>query len=197
MPANHQHRPRGEKTAELVEIAQRLFVQKGYAGTTMAAIAAEGGVASNVVHWYFASKDELFVAALEALQSEGLEKLLEGPLEQAVPGEERKALESVLTKLVWHLLDMHLLIAAVHERSLHSEAVAAFHERAHRRYASYLSKAVERCDVPEAKHRLVVESLSIALDGLVLHHASKPKARRLISFLVEQLTSDPQGGNSR
>ena len=197
MPANRQRRPRDEKTSELVDIAQRLFVERGYAGTTVAAIAAEAGIASNVVHWYFASKDELFVAALEALQTEGLEKLLEGPFAQAAPGEEKKALEAVLTKLVWHLLDMNLLIATVHERSLHSEVVDAFHKRAHRRYASYLGKAVARCDVPEAKQELVVEALSIAVDGLVLHHASKAKARRMIFFLVEQLTSDPEGGRSR
>jgi AcrR family transcriptional regulator len=190
MPANRHNRPRTEKAAELLAIAQRLFVERGFDGTTIAAIGAEAGVASNVVHWYFASKDEIFVRALEDLLTLGFEALLEGELARATPGEEKKALEAVLTKLVWHSLDKHQLIATVHERSNQSEVIDAFHKRAHRLYAHYLGRAVARCDVPEADRELAVEALSTAMEGLVMHRASKQKARRMISFLVERLTAE-------
>ena len=67
MPRNRQDRSREEKSAEIVAIARRLFLENGYEGTTMAAIAREAGIATNVVHWYFATKDELFVAGGQAL----------------------------------------------------------------------------------------------------------------------------------
>jgi len=191
MPATRHSRPRPEKAAELLAIAQRLFLERGYNGATMAAIGAEAGVASNVVHWYFPSKDDLFAKALEELQIRGLDELLERPLVQATPGEEKKTLEVVLTKGVWGALDMHQLIATVHERATQSEVIGALHERAHRRYAHYLGRAVSRCGVPEARRELVVEALSTALEGLIMHRASKRKARRMISFLVERLTAEP------
>ena len=73
MPRNRPERSREEKSAEIVAIAQMLFLEQGYDGTTMAAIAREAGIATNVVHWYFATKDELFVAVMEALQLRGPE----------------------------------------------------------------------------------------------------------------------------
>jgi AcrR family transcriptional regulator len=191
MPATRHDRPRPEKAAELLAIAQRLFLERGYHGTTMAAIGTEAGVASNVVHWYFPSKDELFAKAVEELQIRGLDELLDRRLARAIPGEEKKTLEEVLTRLAWDALDGHHLIATVHERSSHSEVIDALHERAHRRYADYLGSAVSRCGVPEARRALVVEALFTALEGLVMHRASKRKARRMISFLVERLTAEP------
>src|SRR6185369_16924419 len=67
MPANRQQRPRVEKIDELLAAAQRLFIERGFDGTAMSAVAKEAGVASNVVYWHFDSKDDLFVAALELL----------------------------------------------------------------------------------------------------------------------------------
>jgi AcrR family transcriptional regulator len=191
MPATRHDRPRPEKAAELLAIAQRLFLERGFNGTTMAAIGAEAGIASNVVHWYFSSKDELFVKALEDLQTRRLNELLDRQLAGATPGEEKKTLEVVLTRLVWGALDMHRLIATVHERANHSEVIAAFHRRVHRHYDDYLGRAVSSCGVPEARRQLVVEALTTALEGLIMHRASKRKARRMISFLVERLTAEP------
>ena len=56
MPKNRHSQSREEKTGELVDIALKLFLEKGYVGTTMAAIGSEAGIATNVVHWYFATK---------------------------------------------------------------------------------------------------------------------------------------------
>ncbi len=186
MPRNRHTRSREEKSSEIVAIAQRLFVERGYAGTTMAAIAREAGVASNVVHWYFATKDELFVAALDALQSEGLAELGRR-LAKAIPGEERKQLERVLAELAGRLLGLHGVIATVHERAHVSPVVAEFHERAHRRYAEHLGRAVACCDVPEAEQALVVDALFTAIEGLVMHRAGRREARRMMSFLVQRL----------
>ena len=186
MPRNRVERTRDDKTAEIVAIARRLFLEQGYDGTTIAAIAREGRIATNVVHWYFPTKDDLFVAALDSLQSEDLEEAQQR-LARSAPGQQKKVLEALLTEFVWRRLDRYGLIATLHERSHCSAAVAEFHERAHRRYASYLGQAIDRCRVHAADRKLVVEALLTAVEGLVIHRASKREAKRMMSFLAKRL----------
>ncbi len=190
MARNRPDRTREDKTAEIVAIAQRLFQEQGYDGTTIASIAREAGIATNVVHWYFATKDDLFAAALHALQSEDLEEGKER-LSRSLPGQEVKELETLLTEFVWRRLERHRLIATLHERSHHSSAMAEFHERAHRRYADYLGRAIELCSIPAADRELVVEALITAAEGLVMHRASKREASRMMTFLAKRLVAAP------
>lgn len=63
--------PRGRRPgapdtrAAILAAARRGFAASGFAGTSVRAIAAEAGVDPALVHHYFGSKDELFLAALE------------------------------------------------------------------------------------------------------------------------------------
>jgi AcrR family transcriptional regulator len=50
---------------EILDAAQHLFVAKGFAGTTIAAVAREAGVSAPTVYAAFASKAELLRAAIE------------------------------------------------------------------------------------------------------------------------------------
>ena len=186
MARNRPDRAREDKTAEIVGIARRLFLEHGYDGTTIAAIAREAGVATNVVHWYFATKDELFVEVLDSLQSEDLEEAIER-LSRSRPGREEKDLEALLTEFVWRRLDRYGLIATLHERSHHSPVMEEFHERAHRRYADYLGQALDVCSIPPVDRSLVVEALITAGEGLVMHRASKQESKRMMAFLAERL----------
>ena len=66
-PARPYHSPRRREQAaatrsEILEAAQRLFERGGYAATTMAAIAAEAGVALKTVYVAFESKSGLLRA---------------------------------------------------------------------------------------------------------------------------------------
>jgi AcrR family transcriptional regulator len=186
MARNRPDRTREDKTAEIVAIARRLFLDHGYAGTTIAAIARDAGIATNVVHWYFATKDELFVAALDSLQSQDLEQA-EERLSRSIPGREVQDLGALLTEFVWRRLDRYGLIATLHERSHHSSVMAEFHDRAHRRYADYLGQAVGRFPIPAADRKLVVDALITAAEGLVMHRADKREAKRMMSFLAKRL----------
>ena len=49
---------------QLLEVALRLFAQRGFDATTIADIASEAGIAHGLVYHYFASKDELLSAIL-------------------------------------------------------------------------------------------------------------------------------------
>ena len=51
--------------AQILGSARTLFAEHGYHGTTVRAVAADAGVNLALVHHYFGSKDQLFVAAMD------------------------------------------------------------------------------------------------------------------------------------
>ncbi|NUR99920.1 MAG: TetR/AcrR family transcriptional regulator [Kribbellaceae bacterium] len=58
-------RPGGPDTrGEIVQAARESFADKGFAATSMRAVARQAGVDAALVHHYFDSKDELFIEAL-------------------------------------------------------------------------------------------------------------------------------------
>ncbi len=76
-----------DRTKErIVEAAYRTLVKRGYHETAMKDIAAEAGVAPGLAHYYFETKEDLLVAAIEhgceplmrAWQAAGIN--LEGPM---------------------------------------------------------------------------------------------------------------------
>jgi AcrR family transcriptional regulator len=64
--ATRGRRPGAPDTrAEVLAAARASFAEKGFRGTTIRAVAAAAGVDPALVHHYFGSKDDLFLAALE------------------------------------------------------------------------------------------------------------------------------------
>lgn len=59
-----------ERRTQLIDVAQRLFFDKGFEDTTMADIIAEAGVSKGGFYHHFASKDELFFGLLDQLISD-------------------------------------------------------------------------------------------------------------------------------
>jgi AcrR family transcriptional regulator len=51
--------------ATILDAARSAFAEKGIAGTTIRAVASSAGVDAALVHHYFGSKDDLFLAAME------------------------------------------------------------------------------------------------------------------------------------
>jgi len=66
-------RARGEaKRVEIVEAAERVFLEQGYAGASMDRVATEAGASKRTVYNHFAGKDELFRAVLERMYGRSL-----------------------------------------------------------------------------------------------------------------------------
>jgi AcrR family transcriptional regulator len=51
--------------AAILDAARTSFAERGFAGTTMRGVASSAGVDSALIHHYFGTKDDLFVAAME------------------------------------------------------------------------------------------------------------------------------------
>src|SRR6266567_5787311 len=82
-----RERERGETRGKILDAARRMFVQKGYEGTTMRAIAAKIGYTPTAIYHHFKDKDAL-VAELAGLDFRALAQALQqtgtvgDPLEQ-------------------------------------------------------------------------------------------------------------------
>lgn len=59
----------------LLDCVERLMRQKGYAGVSYRAVAAEAGVTSGLVQYYFPKLDDLFIAAIRRRSEQNLERL--------------------------------------------------------------------------------------------------------------------------
>ena len=65
-PAPPQRTRRGEQTAErILDAAEALFAERGFAGTTLRDVAAAVGIRNPSLYNHFAGKDELYAAVLE------------------------------------------------------------------------------------------------------------------------------------
>jgi AcrR family transcriptional regulator len=62
--------PAAERRRELVETAIRLFTEGSYRGTTTAEIARAAGVSEPILYRHFASKRDLYLAALDHVWSQ-------------------------------------------------------------------------------------------------------------------------------
>lgn len=69
---------------EILAAARNQFAAKGYTGTTIRGIAAEAGVNPALVHHFFGSKDQVFVAALNLPFNPVVlvETVIDGPREE-------------------------------------------------------------------------------------------------------------------
>jgi AcrR family transcriptional regulator len=67
--------PRPERESQIVAVAVEEFAQGGYAGASMAAVAARAGISKPLIYQYFGSKDGLFLACLHSVANPLLERL--------------------------------------------------------------------------------------------------------------------------
>lgn len=87
----HRREQAAQTRRAIVAAASRLFLERGYAATTMAAIAAEAGVVVETVYRAFDGKAALFRAVVEAALAGGLEGAER-------PVEERPAIAAVIAE---------------------------------------------------------------------------------------------------
>ena len=89
------------RRAAILAVAERSFLEHGYQGTTMSAIAAELGGSKGTLWSYFASKEELFDAFLDKMTSSLREEMMAAlaPSTEVAPGIEL-FVKRLLTKIV-------------------------------------------------------------------------------------------------
>lgn len=67
--------PRAERERQIIGVAVDEFAGRGYAGASMAAIAARAGISKPLIYQYFGSKDGLYLACLHQVAGDLLSRL--------------------------------------------------------------------------------------------------------------------------
>ncbi len=62
-----------ETRRQILEAARKLFMERGYAGATVEAIAAEAGVAAQTIYAIFKNKKRILVSLMNVLSANGIE----------------------------------------------------------------------------------------------------------------------------
>jgi AcrR family transcriptional regulator len=179
MPKTRVDQSRDEKVGEILEVAERRLREGGWEELSVAAIARELGVAQNAVYWYFPSKDELFVAAMERMY---------GRIAARKPGKERGDVERIL----WfceQLAELADLRAAMNERARHSPEVADFAARQDELLSRMLSGVLQRHVAPD-ELPLAVESFRATVEGTYGRRLGKRERRRVLTFALERIMAD-------
>lgn len=90
------------KRVEIVDAAERVFLEQGYSGASMDRVAAEAGASKRTVYNHFAGKDDLFRAVLERMYGRSLnnpEGMPAGGVDPAI------ALEIIAWRVISHIAD--------------------------------------------------------------------------------------------
>src|ERR671931_2561729 len=86
---NQRRRMRGpERRAQLLAVARRLFGRSGFHGVSMDQVAREAGVTKPILYDHFNSKEELYVALLDA-DAQALEQRVRAALAAPTGNRER------------------------------------------------------------------------------------------------------------
>src|SRR4051795_12241357 len=113
MPRTRRAVSRDEKVEEILAVAERRLREGGYEALSVAAIARELGLAQNAVYWYFPSRDDLLVAAVE--------RMLRDVVARKPPRQ-----RSTRAKVLWfvdQLAELEHVRSGVRERARASETV--------------------------------------------------------------------------
>jgi len=132
---------RGTETrAKLLDAAEHLLMEEGYAAVTSRRVGSRSGVAAQLVHYHFRSMDELFVGMIRRQGEAGcaaFEQLIETEpslveLWDFQAGQPLSAASAELVALANHRPAVRAEIARYGQRfrRLHTQAVAAALERA-------------------------------------------------------------------
>jgi AcrR family transcriptional regulator len=170
---------RDAKVGEILDDAVAQLRAGGYASLSVAAIARDLGVAQNAIYWYFGSKDELFVAALERMLRE-------------VVANKPPRQRSTKAKVLWfvdQLAELEQVRAALRDRARESAVVARFAAELDATWRSMLSNVLAT-ELPDPRERrLAVDALIATIQGALLSAASRKERRRLVGFAFDRLVA--------
>src|SRR3954452_19580989 len=198
-PGPHARRP--ERLEQILEAACRAILDRGFPATRIADIAAAARVSTGTVHYYFATTDEVLIAALE-WASARLFRRIEDPGADA-PTERLARLLAVSVPHPGPARDEYVLWIELWLRVLHQPELLPEGEAISARWRGYFP-AVARDGVaagefaPAAPPDEVAERLVAFVDGLGFETAlgyswTSPERMhaRLVELAAEQLGIDP------
>lgn len=177
MPRNHRSIDRGERVDQLLNAAAAQFLTVGYSGTTMVQIARGAGITSAAVYWYFPSKDDALAAVQQRVLTATREQLAQEDLDPM------RRLERYLEILRDEARPLHRML---HERSPHSETVAAVLDEIHQEIEEMIRAAVRARSTSFAELQQIIDLSMAAIEGTSAVNADVHSSD-LIRWAIERL----------
>jgi AcrR family transcriptional regulator len=177
MPRTRSELERDAKIAQIVQAAERRLREGGYESLSVAGIARELGLAQNAIYWYFPSKDDLFVAALE------------GMLQTIAARKPKREEVGSVERILWftdQFQPLSNLRGAMSERARDSDVVAEFVERLDALLSRMLSNAL-RDHVRAEELPLAVDAFRATVEGTFVKGLDTRARRRVLTFALERL----------
>jgi AcrR family transcriptional regulator len=178
MPRRRVELDRDEKTREILDVVAGHLRTDGYDGLSVAGVARELGIANNAIYWYFASKDELVVAAVEEMIRD-------------IVGRKPPASQGLERQVLWfvdQLAELADLRAALAQRARLSPVVADFvqhtNTRLRRMLAHALSSHVPSDDLDDA-----TDAFLATVQGTQAAALSPRRQRQVLRFALRKLAA--------
>jgi AcrR family transcriptional regulator len=182
MPAARQRLTRVEQQEQtrerIVAAAARVFARRGFAASSLDDIAADAGYTKGAVYSNFGSKDDLFLAVLDARYTQWLEQIAAALDAEDTPSAGLDAVSRFCSAIdrdrEWCLLSVEFSMHAARDRKLRAKLAA--HSAAVRgRIATLIeTKAAEfGLPLPGSAEDLAAAALALA-DGLALQRLAQP-----------------------
>ncbi len=183
MPPNRRSIPRADRLEAIVTAARRRFEANGYKGTSIADIAADLGVNTGSVHWYFPTKDDLFATVMARVAEESRASVQSVLAAGADPTDALVGFLATAEKYRGLHID-------VHDRLGESDAVARVHEQFHAWLDDLLLDVVRPRLGAAADVSLIADTAHIMFEGLL--GSTIPRDRpfeQIVQFLVDMLVA--------
>ncbi|MCV7197791.1 TetR/AcrR family transcriptional regulator [Mycobacterium angelicum] len=190
--------PDAKNRGRLLDAAEQLMIEEGYAAVTSRRLANKAGLKPQLVHYYFRTMDELFVAVFRRRAEEGLQiqaQALASP--QPLWALWRFGTDPAFTRI-----SMEFMALANHRKEMRAE-IAYYAERfreaerqavtsALQRYGSVLGG--DRDDVPPVVWAVLMSSLSrmLVLEQAVGMSAGHAETLELVESYLRRLEGEPQ-----
>lgn len=184
--------------AALLDAAGALMVEEGYAAVTSRKVAARAGLKPQLVHYYFRTMDDLFLALFRRGAEHNLQRLSAG-LASPTP---LRALWEVMTDPAGTRLMMEFLALANHRKSIRAE-IAAYAERFRAMQVEAAARllADRGADAPDADPAAVVTALVGVAQVLVLEEAlgvrtGHRETQEMVRRCIARLEGAPERGRA-
>jgi AcrR family transcriptional regulator len=182
--------------AALLDAAQQLMLDDGYAAVTSRRVAAKAGLKPQLVHYYFRTMDDLFLEVFRRRADEGLTRLA-----QALSSDRPlRALWEHATDARGTALTTEFAALANHRKTIRAE-IARYAERFREQQAAGLAAALQRhgiepATVPPIVLSVLLTSVSVVMVmeqalGMAAGHA---ETIDLVERYLSELEPEPERG---
>ena len=179
--------------AALLDAAQKLMLDEGYAAVTSRRVAAAAGLKPQLVHYYFRTMDDLFLALLRR----GAEQNLERQAKALSSDQPLRALWEFSSEQAGAALTMEFVALANHRKAIRDE-ISSYAAEFRRQQAEALSTVltgygIDEDEVPPLAALVLIQSLSriMAIEAAIGLTAGHDEARAMVVRVIERLEGDP------